>query len=317
MKKIVILAVFALISAGTIYAQTTVNKTFTGVKRIRINTASGDCEIKKGTGSSVEVELKHSYDEGSYTPRFDQSGDRLTIGETHGYKNHNGGANWKITVPDGIEIDFSTGSGNLAVNGLTINVDARTGSGDIQLAEIKGDIDASTGSGNIEMNEYVGRAKLNTGSGTAEVSEAEGELDLNCGSGNIRLSQCKAYFRVNTGSGSINAEKITLSDIGRFNTGSGRAKVTLAATPKFDIAVNSGSGDAELNFGGNEIVGEIIMKASKNHGRITAPFEFDNTREESYGNGRDNVTIVKTAKKGNGTNRIEVSTGSGDAILRK
>jgi len=317
MKKYVILALFALISADTIYAQTTVNKSFSGVKHIRINTAAGDCDIKKGTGANVDVELKYSYDASSYSPRFDQSGDRLTIGETRTGKDYHGGANWTITVPDGVEIDFSTGSGNLAINGLTINIDARTGSGDIQIADVKGEVDANTGSGNIDVNEFVGNAKLNTGSGTADISEAEGKLDLNCGSGNIKLSQCKAYFKINTGSGNINADKITLTDYGRFNTGSGRARVTLAETPKFDLSLNSGSGDAELDFNGNEIVGVIVMKASKNHGHITAPFEFDSTKEESYGNGDDNVTIVKTAKKGNGTNRIEVSTGSGDAVLRK
>jgi DUF4097 and DUF4098 domain-containing protein YvlB len=316
MKKYAILAVFALLSAGTIYAQTTVNKTFTGVKRIRINTSAGDCEIKKGTGSNVEVELKHTWETNYYTPRFDQSGDRLTIGESRNGNTYNGSATWTITVPDGVEVDYSTGSGDLSVTGLTISVDARTGSGDIQLASVKGEVDASTGSGNIDVNQYNGNAKFNTGSGTMDITQSEGELDLNCGSGNIKLNQCKAYFRVNTGSGNIAADKITLTDYSRFNTGSGRAKVTLAATPKFDISINSGSGDAELNFGGNEIVGEITMKASKRNGRISAPFEFDNVTEQTYGNG-DNVTIVKTVKKGNGTNRIEISTGSGDAILRQ
>jgi hypothetical protein len=80
--------------------------------------------------------------------------------------------------------------------------------------------------------------------------------------------------------------------------------------------VNTGSGNAELNFNGNEIAGEVVMKANKRSGNIEAPFEFDKTEEIDNG-GRDNVTLVKTAQRGKGTNRIMVSTGSGDAVLRK
>jgi DUF4097 and DUF4098 domain-containing protein YvlB len=149
-----------------------------------------------------------------------------------------------------------------------------------------------------------------------DVRDSEGDIDLNCGSGDIKLSQTRAFFAVNTGSGNVSADKITINGSSRFNTGSGRARIGLAATPKFDLSVNSGSGDAELNFNGNEIAGEIVMKASKRDGSISAPFEFDRTEEIDNG-GRNNVTIVKTAQIGKATNRITVSTGSGEAVLRK
>jgi hypothetical protein len=91
--------------------------------------------------------------------------------------------------------------------------------------------------------------------------------------------------------------------------------VILASSPKYNLSVASGSGNAELNFNGNEINGEIVMKANKRNGNISAPFEFDKTEEVENGD-RDNVTIKKTVTKGKGTQRISVSTGSGDAILK-
>lgn len=304
-----------LISAVA-FAQTTVKKSFSGVKRIKISTSSGDCEIRKNSGATVEVELSHSFDEKYFVPRFEQSGERLDLGEEFNGRNFNGSTRWKISVPDGMRVTFRTGSGNLIVDGVNIDLEAGSGSGDLEFSSVKGNLSASTGSGNVDVANYNGEAKINTGSGNMNVNGAQGELDLNCGSGDIRVYEANAYFSVNTGSGNVTADKIQIAGSSRFNTGSGRSRVTLAATPKFDLAVNSGSGDAELNFNGNEIAGEIVMKANKRWGHITAPFEFDKTEEVENG-GKDQITIVKTAQKGKATNRITVGTGSGDAVLRK
>ena len=317
MKKYLVLAVVAIF-AFTVpsLAQTVVKKSFTGVKRIKISTSSGDCEIKKSSGNTVEVELNHTLDEHQFTPRMEQSGERLEIGEEFHGNNFNGNVRWKITVPDGMDVNFRTGSGDFVATGLTIDLDASTGSGDLEFSSLKGALDANTGSGNVDLASFSGEAKVNTGSGDMDVKDSDGDIDLNCGSGDIKLYQVKAAFAINTGSGTVTADKVTIDGSSRFNTGSGRVRVTLAATPKFDISLNSGSGNSELNFNGNEIVGEVVMRASKRHGNISAPFEFDKTEEVNNG-GNDNITIVKTAQKGKGTNRITVSTGSGDATLKK
>lgn len=317
MKKYLSLVAALLFVNIIAFAQQTVKKTFTGVKRINIKTSSGDCELRKATGSSVEVELTYTYDDEDFTPKFEQTGERLELGERQGHGNRSGSARWKLSIPDGMKVDLSTGSGDLVVNGVDVELDANTGSGDIEFATVKGIVDANTGSGNVDVTAFNGEAKINTGSGDMDIRDIEGELRLNCGSGDINVSRSKAYFDVNTGSGDISADKLTIAGISKFNTGSGRARVTLAATPTADLSVNSGSGNAELNFGGNEIVGEIVMKTSKKWGSISAPFDFDKTEEVSYGNGKDNITIVKTAQRGKATNRITVSTGSGDAVLRK
>jgi DUF4097 and DUF4098 domain-containing protein YvlB len=309
--------VVVLLLVNTAIAQNTIKKSFSGVKRIKISTSSGDCEIKKSAGNTVEVELTHTLDDHQFTPRFEQSGERLEIGEEFHGHNFNGSVRWKLSIPDGLRVNFTTGSGDLIVSGVSIDLDAGTGSGDLEFNSLKGVVDANTGSGNIDLTSFSGEAKVNTGSGDMDVRDSDGDIDLNCGSGDIKISQVKAAFAVNTGSGSITADKISISGSSRFNTGSGRARVTLAASPTSDIAINSGSGDAELNFNGNEIIGQVVMKASKRHGNISAPFEFDKTEEVENGGGYDNVTIVKTAQRGKGTNRIMVGTGSGDAVLRK
>jgi DUF4097 and DUF4098 domain-containing protein YvlB len=316
MKKLIILIAVVALSI-TAFSQNVTKKSFSGVKRIKISTSSGDCEIKKSSGSTVEVELSHSLDQRYFTPIMEQSGDRLDISEEFKGNNFSGTVKWKVSVPDGMRVTFKTGSGDLVVSDVVdIDLNAGTGSGDLEFSSVKGTLDATTGSGNVEMSKFSGQGSMNTGSGDMNISDSDGELNMNCGSGDIRFTQVKAELSVNTGSGDINGDKLAITGSSRFNTGSGRARLTLAETPKFDLSVNSGSGNAELNFNGNEISGQVVMKASKEHGNISAPFEFDKTEEVDNG-GRNNVTLVKTKQVGKGTNRIMLSTGSGDAILKK
>lgn len=171
----------------------------------------------------------------------------------------------------------------------------------------------STGSGDLDIEAFDGVLDGSTGSGTIRVLNSKGELKLNCGSGNIRITDSQAEFRASTGSGDVAARNLKLVAASRFNSGSGDAQVQLAGSPMFDISVGSGSGNAELDFNGNEISGDIVMTANKKNGRIVAPFDFDKTEETMEGG--DQVTVRKSVVKG--TQKISVSTGSGEAIIRK
>jgi len=341
MKKLIILLAVVTLSI-TAFSQNVTKKSFTDVKTIKISTISGDCEIRKSSGNTVEVELAHSLGRNDFAPTMEQSGDRLEIAEQFKgnrydtIKSKNGATQlrlvkhgpitWKLSIPDHMRIMFNTGSGSLTVSDVVdISLSATTGAGNLEFSSLNGVLDATTGSGNVEMSKFSGHGRINTGSGSMNVADSDGELSMNCGSGNIRITNVKAEFSVNTGSGHLDGDRIVLTGSGNFNTGSGRAKVTLDESPKFDITVNAGSGRAELNFNGNEINGEVVMKASKEHGSISAPFEFDKTEVVDSRHGSGNVTtvngnsfiIVKTAQRGKGTNRITLSTGSGDAVLRK
>jgi Putative adhesin len=314
LSKVICLALF--LAPALLMGQTSVNKSFNGVKKIRMTTASGSCKIQKSTDASVKVDLQYSYDTDDYEPRMELEGDRLVIKENFNGNNHHGNAKWSLAIPDGITITFTTGSGDLEASGLTIDLNATTGSGDLIFTNLKGEVQSTTGSGNVELTNFSGDIRANTGSGDMQVQNSSGDISLNCGSGDLKLNDNKATFSANTGSGRIVARNLVVQGASKFNTGSGDAEIVLAATPAFDLSVNSGSGDAEVNFNGNEIKGEIVMKASKRHGNIIAPFEFDKTEEidNNYG---DNVTIKKTVVKGNGTNRISIGTGSGNAVLKK
>lgn len=298
-------------------AQQKISKTFSGIERIVISTSAGDCLLKKSANAEVTVDLEHTYDEG-YKPVIDQEGSRLVVKEIFDRGSVRGKGQWTFTIPDGLDIRYNTGSGDFEANDLSFELDMNTGSGDILLKQIRGEMRSNTGSGDIELRDVDGEFNFNTGSGDIRVEKANGDLRVNCGSGDITMKNAKAMISANTGSGSINASGITLAGESSFNSGSGDAVVTLQSSLQYDISVNSGSGDARVDFNGNAISGLVVMKASKKHGKITAPFTFDKEEEIKQGprkNGQ--VMIKKTAQRGDSDVRIRISTGSGVASIEK
>jgi hypothetical protein len=296
-------------------AQKTVNKNYSNVKRIQITTSSGDITFKKSRDAQVKLNLEFTYDEDEYTPQFEQEGDKLVLTEKFSRGNHSGSSTWKLEIPENVNVNINTGSGNISLDHLTADVKSNTGSGDIELTSLKGSFNSNTGSGNINANGIDGEIKLNTGSGDISLEEGSGNFSLNVGSGNISLNRLNGDFSVNAGSGDLRAKALSLTGDSKFNTGSGDAEVALADALNHDISVNSGSGDATLNFNGSEISGEVTMTASKSRGKIVAPFKFD--KEETIDDDNGNERIQKTAKLGTKDIQIKVSTGTGTAEIKK
>jgi hypothetical protein len=315
--KNTILASLFLFSYAVIFAQDkTISKSFSDVKSIRLNTASGDILLKKASGKEVKVEVKHSYSDNEFTASMEQGTSQLVLEEKFSNGSHSGSSKWTLEIPDNIRIKMNTGSGDISIDQLSLDVDSNSGSGDVLLTGVKGELDFNTGSGEIELTEVDGEVSLNTGSGTIRASKGTGSYSFNAGSGKIKLDQVKGDFSVNVGSGDIDAKAITLTGSSSFNSGSGNAKVTLGGALDHSISVNSGSGNSVLNFGGNAISGEVVMTANKRGGEIIAPFKFD--KEETINdNNHSNERIQKTVKLGAKNIQIKVGTGSGAAEIAK
>ncbi len=319
--KLSLFTIACLMISFSALAQEKIEKSFSGIKSIRLTTASGNGTIKKGSSNEVKVTLEYTYDEEDYTPEFEQSGSRLYIKEEFRRSRYTRGySEWTLEIPDGLELDFKTGSGNIEIEGLTIEVQASSGSGNIDMIDIVGDSRANTGSGNIEFDNVEGILDANTGSGSIRINDIKGDTDLNTGSGNIRGSRVAGALSLNTGSGNIEVVDATVTGRSSMNTGSGNAKLELAAELDHDLSLNTGSGNAILDFNGQEIAGRFIMKANDKDD-IRAPFSFD----EQYGDDDDDDrgrrgrrgTYTKEATVGSKDIVIKISTGSGSAQVKK
>lgn len=327
LTRILIFVAFALFSVAV--GAETITRSFDEVESISLNTSSGDGIIRKGNGSQVKVTVEHTYDDEIFTAVMEQLGGRLKIREEFSRRPSGWGRSvWTLEVPDDIELKFNTGSGDLQIDDLNIEVRSRTGSGNVTINNVKGDIQAkggsgdieishaagklecSVGSGDIEVDHFTGEMRANAGSGKLTISESSGKFRLNVGSDGINLRNVSGSMRVNVGSGDIDARGIQLTGASTFNSGSGDAGVELASALTHDISINSGSGNATLDFDGNDISGAIEMRANRRNGRIKAPFTFDTEYFEQD-------MMVKEVRLGNSDNQIRISTGSGTAGIRK
>ena len=320
--KVSVFCLTFLMFATVTVAQEKVEKSYTGIKSIRLTTASGNGTIKKSSSNEVKVTLEYTYDEDDYEPIFEQKGDRLYIEEdfrrsrwTRGY------SEWTLEIPDGLELDFKTGSGNIEVVGVDIELNGSTGSGNIEVESVGGDVKANTGSGNITLDRVEGRMDANTGSGSIRLRSVKGDSRFNTGSGNIRANGIEGGLRMNTGSGNIDVTEASITGASSFNTGSGTAELSLASELDHDVSISTGSGSAILDFNGQEIAGEFIMKA-QDKDDIRAPFKFDkeygddddDNRRRRWNRGGRGYT--KEARIGNKDILIRISTGSGRAVVR-
>ena len=309
------LALMLTISAGLQAQEKTISKSFQGIKEIKLNTASGDLKIVKGGDNKVDVELVYSYDDDVFEAIMEQDGDDLDLEEKFERNTSSrGSSKWKITVPENIDIDFNTGSGDLEANSLALELKSNSGSGDVDFENVSGHVKINTGSGNFKAESFDGDLKVNAGSGDVSLSESKGEFSVNLGSGDIQAETLTGEISMNVGRGDIDVRGISLTGSSSFNSGSGDARVVLTSPLKNNISVNSGSGNATLDFNGQKLEGEFTMKANKRNGEISAPFKFDSETEEDHG---DQTTMKKVAKIGNSNVQIKVSTGSGRATIEK
>jgi len=293
------------------------SKTFTGIKKISLSTSSGNCKLIKGTTNEVQVTVTDTYSTNDFRPIMEQDGSTLELKEDFEKRgSYSGSSSWELTIPDNMEIRFSSGSGNFEANNIAVKISGNTGSGNYKWKSIKGDSRINTGSGDISIEDSNGEIDLNTGSGDVDIVKTEGDVRANSGSGKINLAGVKGKISANVGSGDISGKELVLTGRGNFNSGSGDVNIKLASSPAYAISVNSGSGDAVLDFNGNKIEGKVIMTVNKRNGNIVAPFPFDKT-EELNDHGDDNVRIQKTAQLGTSAIEIKISSGSGTAEIKK
>ena len=299
-KIIILLFVFLslMVSAALMAApEEKVDKTFGKKDEIRFKLVLGDCHLKKSRDGRIHVHLVYSYEpDMTYEPRLNERGDTLYLEEKMRGNNPKGYSTWTVEVPDDIEIEFKSATGNLAVEGLKIEIDGNTGTGNIELNKVKGEYDLSTGTGNVE------------------VYESQGEFDVSSGTGRVKIKNSKGNFDASSGTGSVKAEGLTIDYDGDFSSGTGDAEVSFPDGADFELTVSSGTDDAILNMNGKQVKGYFEFTCHARRGRIVCPIKFDK-EEELKENGQ--TYFRKSFTKGKDVPKIYIKTGTGKAKLNK
>ncbi len=299
MKRLTILVIISLsmifLSLYTYSAEKKeVNKTFKPKEIVKIKIVSGDCVVKKGKSSEINVHLVYTYPSDRFEPIFKEEGNALILKEEFtGHGHMEGESSWTVTVPEKTNIDFSSASGDFFASGLESEVDAEAASGDIKVEDING------------------KLRMQAASGDIRVKQSDGDIMVKTASGNIDINGSKGVFNVKCASGEINAAEIVLKESGAFKTASGDIRVRLAKTSEYDMNLASASGNITLDYNGNPVKGYFEFKGKRRN--INSDIPFDNEDESD----KYSPFVTRYFKKGGDSPKISVKTVSGDLEFKK
>jgi DUF4097 and DUF4098 domain-containing protein YvlB len=243
-----------------------VNKTFKAKETVEIRTVSGDCVVKKGESNEINVHVVYDYSPDCFEPVLMEEGNTLVLKEkfhnTGEMKSCSGKSKWTVIVPEKTDIDFSSASGELKLDGLTGTMKAKVASGD------------------ITVNHFKGKAKIKSASGEIDMTGFEGRLKIKTASGDIKLVHVTGGLEISTASGDIEARDVEFTEPSELASVSGEVNIELAKSIGVDLNLNVVSGDVTLDYNGNPVKGYFKFKGKVK--KFSCPFPFDNEEDEGY-----------------------------------
>jgi hypothetical protein len=253
-------------------------KTFAKTDSLIIETVSGDCIIQPDQIDSIRVHLTHNYEPGgAFQPEFIHEGTKFVIREKFQGPS-SGSSMWTFRVPRNTVLNVSSVSGNL------------------------------------KIADNISELVSNTISGMISVTNSEGSFFLETVSGEIRGLNVSGDFTIKSISGDLDFENIEVRKKSMWSTVSGDNTISLVKESENDIIVSSISGNSQLNYQGNLIIGHFEFIAEVDKGTIQSPVPFTSEstfqkEEKTYD--KKSFQLVKETPK------ITISTISGVAELRK
>jgi len=263
---------------------------------LKVSSSFGNITYSQGSNSEVSVIAKNVLQEELDLLKMEKTGTTINI-EFRGEDSHKFA--FEITGPSLLDIDFSTGGGNIHLNvAMDGNADISTAGGNITTNDIKGKADISTAGGNIKIENVSGDVDASTAGGEINIGNVDGKADLSTAGGNIKVGSINSTADLSTGGGNISV--IDVGGIADISTGGGNVKVGEVSgtadisTGGGNIKLESGSGKIETNTG----AGNIKLK------NITGYVDANT--------GAGNIYAEITPS---GNKKSELNTGVGDIIL--
>jgi DUF4097 and DUF4098 domain-containing protein YvlB len=308
-----------------------------GIEVVEFQLGSEDIVVMTEEGREVEFKIEKTYrandrecgeellDEAEIL--FERRGERLIVKRkkekdlglsqvTKGYVS----IDIEVGLPAEIELDISTGSGDVEIANRGGQVSVNTGSGDVEVGEADGGLEVNTGSGDVTVKAARHAVRLSTGSGDVRVGGIGGEATVHTGSGDVTVGKVAGDVDVGTGSGDVEIDN-SMGKVGA-HTSSGDVDVP-HHTGSADIGTSSG--DVMLGLYGGE--GEIIIKTSSGEVDVTLYGGDAYELEVETGSGSISSHIPLTVRDasrrrlsgryGTGGFSITIKTSSGSVSLMK
>ncbi|MFD9939595.1 DUF4097 family beta strand repeat-containing protein [Nonomuraea sp. NPDC059023] len=183
------------------------------VVKLRLAGGSGDTEIREGTGGAIKVVETLKWNSDKPKTEHKVEGDTLVMKYDCPAAMDNCSVNYKIEVPKGLQLDLETGSGDIALKGVTGPIVASVGSGDLVGTGLLGKtVSVKTGSGDTKLTYAAAPDEVNlvTGSGNSVIELPAGPYAIQAvadsGDANVSVKNDPSATRkvsVKAGSGDV------------------------------------------------------------------------------------------------------------------
>lgn len=228
-----------------------------GEPNLTLSNISGDIEILPGDSDRVVVNY-HREDE-RIEVKMSQSGDRITVETKYpkGSFRGKGGVSFEIHFPGSGQLEVSSVSGDIKLNGIQGEIDIHSVSGTVEVSNVAGDLRLGSVSGDVEMS-GLGDSRVEANSVSGDIVYRRGDLlgtkySFSSTSGDIRVSHganASYHVRGRTLSGGIK------NDIG------GEIEVRKAKyTGKQSVSGTFNGGEADLNL--TTVSGRITLRLER------------------------------------------------------
>lgn len=286
--------------------------TVTAPARLYLSNGSGSTRIQAGPPGQIHIHGEFRVQSWVFgnphrtaaqlaaNPPIRQEGSLVRVGSAGLHAGHVS-VDYTISVPPGAEVHVTTGSGDLAVAGVTGPVTVTLGSGDLDLREIQGNVRATSGSGDVHMENVSGSVEITVGSGDISLGSVSGRVRVATGSGDVTVSAPGSDVTLRSGSGDVSVTGAS-RDL-RIRSGFGSISVAGAPSSGAYWELHAGTGDVTL--------------------RVPTGAAFDFHARSRMGDIETHVPVTVLERRrhelravvGHGGARLEVETGTGDVVL--
>ncbi len=188
MKKMILLGFFVTVAA--LCGQDSRTFKVQNHPKLSLGNISGSIQIAKGGDGQIAVKWNSTDERIEVTA--EQKGNEVVVKVDYPKNIHNfkGGVDFTISCPDEADLEISSVSGDIKVDGIAGKLELQAVSGDVDLSDSAGELDVQCVSGNLHLTQ-IGEAELNaqTVSGTIQYQGnlEGGDYSFNATSGSITL----------------------------------------------------------------------------------------------------------------------------------
>jgi len=167
-------------------------------------------------------------------------GERVVIEKNGGRTEYYPSADVVLTLPEGVNVDLRTQSGDVDTSGMLAAARLESAYGNVKLRGARGDVRAQSKSGNVAVFDVDGDLEAKSGYGLVNATKVRGRsIALSSSSGNVALSKSSAdEITVETRYGSVELEALRGNIAGKSSSG----RVTAADLQGERVRLESGYG---------------------------------------------------------------------------